>query len=118
MSEPTPTITPDVAAKAEELAEQIAGIEFKYCKAEHLGNLGIWRREDAAEAQIILAKAALQGAFSAGVEASVKECDRHEKFCKDEARKGGDFKHLITRCVEAAYNAQRIRALKLPDGGK
>lgn len=48
------------------------------------------------------------------LERAAKECDRHAKFCKDEAHKGGNFQHLIARCEEATYNAQRIRALAQP----
>jgi hypothetical protein len=48
----------------------------------------------------------------AGLEEAAHECDRHAKFCHDEAHKGGNFQHLITREAEAIYNAERIRALK------
>lgn len=44
------------------------------------------------------------------LEEAASECNRHAAFCKDEAHKGGDFQHLITRADEAAYNAERIRA--------
>lgn len=54
---------------AERLATCIADIEFRYCKGEHLGNLGIWKRSDASEAQNTLVKEALQSAFNAGADA-------------------------------------------------
>lgn len=50
--------------------------------------------------------------YHQALEDAAKECERHAKFCKDEAHKGGDFQHLITRCDEATYNAERIRAMK------
>lgn len=59
----------------------------------------------------------LEKAFALGHEfgrdRAAEECDRHAEFCKDEAHKGGDFQHLITRADEAAYNAKRIRALQV-----
>lgn len=52
------------------------------------------------------------------LEEAASECDRHAKFCKDEAHKGGDFQHLITRADEATYNAERIRAMRGNLSGK
>lgn len=46
------------------------------------------------------------------LELAAAECDRHAKFCKSEARNGGDYKHLMTRYDEAIYNAEQIRKLK------
>ena len=51
-------------------------------------------------------------AMSEAIELAATECDRHAKFCKDEAHKGGDFVHLMTLFDEATYNAQQIRKLK------
>lgn len=41
------------------------------------------------------------------------ECERHAKFCKEEADKGGDRAHLMARFEEATYNAKRIGSLPL-----
>jgi hypothetical protein len=46
-----------------------------------------------------------------GLEHAAQECERHGKFCKDEAHKAGDFHHLITRHDEAVYNAKCIRGI-------
>lgn len=51
-----------------------------------------------------------------GLEQAAQECDRHAKFCHDEAHKGGDFTHLIARSTEATYNAVRIRNLAATSG--
>lgn len=62
---------------------------------------------------IMQAFAALAGEVrNAAYEHAASECDRHAKFCIDEAHKGGDFKHLMLRKDEALYNAKQIRALK------
>lgn len=47
----------------------------------------------------------------AGLEQAEMECRRHAGFLKDEAHKGGDWKHLMTRHEEAIYNACCINAL-------
>ncbi len=52
--------------------------------------------------------------FEDGLEAAAKECERHAAFCKDEAHKGGNFHHLITRAQEANYLARMIRMLRAP----
>lgn len=57
---------PAMMDEAVELAKNIADIEFRYCKAEHVGKLGIWRREDADECQNILSHKAITAAREAG----------------------------------------------------
>ena len=42
---------------------------------------------------------------------AAEECDRHAKFCKDQALAGGDYDHLMIRSAEAKHNATRIRCL-------
>ncbi len=49
--------------------------------------------------------------ISATLACAADQCDRHAKFCKDEAQKGGDFTYLMARESEALHNAGRIRAI-------
>ena len=77
--------------------------------------------EDLATALEALAaeNARLREARAAVLEEAAKECERHAEFCRDEAHKGGNWKHLKARMDEAAYNAKRIRALAaLPASGQ
>lgn len=61
-------------------------------------------RKEAAERIIPLIRAA-------ALEEAAKECERHAEFCKEEAHKGGNYDHLMTRYHEANHNALCIRSL-------
>jgi hypothetical protein len=50
--------------------------------------------------------------YHQALEDAAAECERHAKFCKDEAHKGGAFDHLITRAQEATHLAANIRKMK------